>query len=54
MTGVGGYLKEKKPSVKVVAVEPADSPVLSGGDAGPINSGNWSGFCAGCVGYKDL
>ncbi len=34
-TGVGGYLKEKKPSVKVVAVEPADSPVLSGGDAGP-------------------
>ena len=35
VTGVGGYLKEKKPSVKVVAVEPADSPVLSGGDAGP-------------------
>lgn len=35
VTGVGGYLKEKKTSVKVVAVEPADSPVLSGGDAGP-------------------
>ena len=35
VTGVGGYLKEKKPSVKVVAVEPADSPVLIGGDAGP-------------------
>ena len=35
VTGVGGYLKEKKPSVKVVAVEPADSPGLSGGDAGP-------------------
>ena len=35
VTGVGGYLKEKKPSGKVVAVEPADSPVLSGGDAGP-------------------
>lgn len=34
ITGVGGYLKDKKPSVKVVAVEPADSPVLSGGKAG--------------------
>ena len=34
ITGVGEYLKEKKPSVKVVAVEPATSPVLSGGAAG--------------------
>jgi cysteine synthase A len=35
VTGVGRYLKEKKPSVKVVAVEPASSPVLSEGKAGP-------------------
>ena len=34
ITGVGGYLKSRNPSVKVVAVEPADSPVLSGGTAG--------------------
>ena len=34
ITGVGEYLKEKKPSVKVVAVEPADSPVLSEGRSG--------------------
>ena len=35
LTGVGEYLKGKKPSVKVVAVEPASSPVLSKGTAGP-------------------
>ena len=34
LTGVGEYLKEKKPSVKIVAVEPATSPVLSEGRAG--------------------
>ena len=34
ITGVGEYLKEKKPDVKVVAVEPSDSPVLSKGTAG--------------------
>lgn len=34
LTGVGEYLKEQKPSIKVVAVEPADSPVLSEGKAG--------------------
>ena len=35
LTGVGSVLKKKKPGVKVVAVEPADSPVLSGGKPGP-------------------
>lgn len=35
VTGVGQYLKSKNSNIKIVAVEPADSPLLSGGNAGP-------------------
>ena len=35
LTGIGRYLREQKPGVGIVAVEPAGSPVLSGGTAGP-------------------
>ena len=45
VTGVGSYRKEKKPVIRVVAVEPSSSPVLSGGKAGAHNiQGIGAGF----------
>jgi len=50
LTGVGQVLKQKKPGVRIVAVEPSDSPVLSGGAAGPHKlQGIGAGFVPGVL-----
>jgi cysteine synthase A len=53
ITGVSEVIKKKKPGFKAIAVEPADSPVLSGGQPGPHKiQGIGAGFVPGVLNTK--
>lgn len=54
VTGVGEYLKSQNPNIKVVAVEPAASPVLSQGMGLPQDSGDRGRVCARSTEYRNL